>query len=237
MEWVLVLLVLFAMSVAAAVVVVRRVVRELRARLGQANQELRRRAANASLTARAAQPGAVGEVARVRRELRASVENTRSVLLAGSASDESLREALALCEQLSGHAERLDGELNALVAGGERDRARIGARLPELKKRAERIRASAESLRDAARDRAQHDEGSDLDSLQRQIELEATALRHWSPAEGRRAGVPAPSEEPPGVAPAEERSGLAPGEERSGVAGGEERPGAARGDEQGERRG
>ncbi|GAA3865693.1 hypothetical protein [Streptomyces sedi] len=234
MEWVLVLFVLFAMSVAAAVVVVRRVVRELRARLGQANQELRRRAANASLTARAAQPGAVGEVARVRRELRASVENTRAVLLAGAAQDESLREALALCEQLSGHAERLDGELNALVAGGERDRARINARLPELKKRAEAIRSSADSLREAARDRAQHDEGSDLDSLQRQIELEATALRHWSPAEGRPTEGRSTEGRPVHGGSAEVP---APSEERPGVARSEKHPGVAQGDEPGERRG
>ncbi|WP_193317780.1 MULTISPECIES: hypothetical protein [Streptomyces] len=196
MEWVLVLFVLFAMSVAAAVVVVRRVVREIRYRAGQAHQELRRRAVGAALAARAAQPGAVGEVARVRKELRTSVTNARATLLAGVAQDASLREALGLCEQLVEHAERLDGELNALVAGGERDRARIGAALPELKKRAERIRSSADSLRDAARDRAQHDEGSDLDSLQQQIELEARALRHWSPTEPapKRPEVPAPGD-------------------------------------------
>lgn len=217
MEWLLVLLVLFAMSVAAAVVVVRRVVREIGRRAGQAHQELRRRAVSAALTARAAQPGAVGEVARVRRELRACVENTRATLLAGVAQDASLREALALCEQLAGHAERLDGELHALVVGGERDRARISAELPELKRRAERIRSSADALRHAARDRARHDEGSDLDTLQRQIDLEARALRHWSPTErteragerpetGRRPGVPAPGDRRRGLEKGDEQA-------------------------------
>ncbi|MDT0270650.1 hypothetical protein RM844_30695 [Streptomyces sp. DSM 44915] len=193
MEWALVVLLVFlAMTVAGVVVAVRRVVREVGRRAGQAQQELRRRAERAALTARANQPGPVGEVARIRKDLRASVANTRSLLLAGVAQDDSLREALALCEQLAGHAERLDGELHALVADGERNRAWISARLPELRGRAERIRASAESLREAARERARHDEGGDLDSLQERIALETKALRHWSPAE--RPDVPAPGD-------------------------------------------
>ncbi|UED86509.1 hypothetical protein [Streptomyces profundus] len=181
MEVALVLFFFLALTFVASAIAVRRGVRALQRRATVARQELRRRAGDAALSARAAQPGAVGEVARLRKELRAGVEGTRAILLAGVAHDPSLGEALALSEQLAGHAARLDAELASLVAAGERDRAVIAARLPALRERAERIRASAFALREAANERARHDEGEDLDTLQERIALEAKALRHWSP--------------------------------------------------------
>ncbi|MDT0345310.1 hypothetical protein [Streptomyces litchfieldiae] len=192
-------LVMFAVFVALVV----RGVRAAKCRIERAGREVRRSLSDAALTARAAQPGVVGEVARTRKELRASVDSTRGALRQGSAEDPALGEALALFDQLDGHFRQLDGELGALMSG-EPDRSRIAARLPELRGRAERIRQSADALRLAAQDRARRHGAEELEALQRQIDMEASALRHWAPVDaadgaagepGRAAGE---AVEPPG---------------------------------------
>ncbi|MDT0307487.1 hypothetical protein RM780_10990 [Streptomyces sp. DSM 44917] len=199
MEIALALLAVSLVMFAVFVLLVVRGVRAARRALRRAGREVRRTVTEAALTARAAQPGPVGEVARTRRELRAALEGARSTLRAGADRDPALREALALLGQLDDHAERLDGELASLMTG-EPDRLRIAERLPALRGRAERIGASARSLRIAAQDRAHHDNAQGLDALHRQIAIEADSLRHWRPVEPgpaeRRPGVERPAERP-----------------------------------------
>lgn len=161
---------------------VRAAKRALERGVERAGREVRRTVSDAALRARAAQPGALGEAARTRRELRTSLDSTRGVLQQGAGDDPVLRESLDLLDQLYGHARQLDGELGVLMAG-EPDRARVAARLPELQDRAQRIRSSADSLRFAAQERLHHHDRDGLDALHRQIEIEAGALRHWEAAE------------------------------------------------------
>ncbi|WP_181009039.1 MULTISPECIES: hypothetical protein [unclassified Streptomyces] len=197
MEIVLAVLVLsFLVFVFLAVAAVRATKRGIE----RAGAQARRTISDATLKARAAQPGASGELARIRRELRSSVDATRGVLEAGSQDDPALREALTLLDQLHGHARQLDGELGTLMQG-EPDRSRITARLPELRQRGDRIKRSADALRHAAQDRANRYDRDELDSLHAQIDIEASALRHWAPA------VPA-SEQEPELAPEPERRQL-----------------------------
>ncbi|MET9252553.1 hypothetical protein ACGFZL_02055 [Streptomyces sp. NPDC048182] len=136
-----------------------------------------------------AQPGPVGELARLRLSLRTSMRATQDALHAGVAEDASLRESLALFERLSAHGFELDGELRRLEA--DPDRATLAERLPSLRERTERITRSAESLRWAARDRARRFADDDLDTLSAQIDVEAGALRHWTTTE-EQPGVAAP---------------------------------------------
>ncbi|WP_183091266.1 hypothetical protein [Streptomyces radicis] len=182
MEIAIALAVLSLLFFTVFVLAVARGVRATRRGIDRAKREVRRAVTDASLTARSAQPGLIGDVARTRRELRASLDSTRGTLASGAERDPALGEALALLDQLAGHADRLDGELASLMTG-EPDRARIAGRLPDLRVRADRIKASADSLRMAAQDRARHDNVEGLDALQDQIAIEAKALRHWSPSE------------------------------------------------------
>lgn len=156
---------------------------------------------------RLAQPGAAGQLAELRLSLRTSLDSTRRTLQAASGDDGSLGEALALCARLEEHGRALDTELKQLER--EPDRARAGDRLPELRERAERITHSADSLRWAAQDRARQFADEELADLSRQCDLEAGALRHWTPptvaaAEPRKA-VPGakrgPGEDLPGAGP------------------------------------
>ncbi|MGV9452876.1 hypothetical protein [Streptomyces sp. NPDC003635] len=141
-----------------------------------------------------AQPGPVGELAQLRLKLRTSMRATQEALRAGVAEDESLKESLGLFERLSAHGHELDGELRRLES--EPDRTTLAERLPGLRERTERIVASADSLRWAARDRARRFADDDLDSLSAQIDVEAGALRHWTTEEtpGATAG---PAAAPP----------------------------------------
>ncbi|MFE7133225.1 hypothetical protein ACFVIM_20435 [Streptomyces sp. NPDC057638] len=128
------------------------------------------------------QGGVAGELAQMRLALRTSMRATQDALQAGVAEDASLKESLTLFERLSAHGHELDDELKRL----ERDpgRERVAEHLPELRERLERITHSAESLRWAARDRAQRFADDDLETLTSQIDMEAGALRHWDAPEG-----------------------------------------------------
>ncbi|WP_333740613.1 hypothetical protein, partial [Streptomyces sp. IBSBF 2806] len=128
-----------------------------------------------------AQLGPVGELAQLRLKLRTSMRATQEALHAGAAEDESLKESLGLFQRLSAHGQELDAELKRLES--EPDRAALAQRLPSLRERTERITASADSLRWAARDRARRFAEDDLDSLGTQIDVETGALRHWTTAE------------------------------------------------------
>ncbi|MDF3288232.1 MULTISPECIES: hypothetical protein [Streptomyces] len=127
------------------------------------------------------QPGALGELASLRLELRESMIGTRQALEAGVTDDPALREALSLLGRLREHAHALDDELRLLER--EPDKGRITARLPELRQRTERVTHSADSLRWAAQDRARQFGDDELAALGREIEVEAGALRHWAPTE------------------------------------------------------
>ena len=168
-------------------------VRALRRGVRRARRDIRRALSEAALSARAVQPGPIGEGARIRKELRASLDSTRATLHRQAERDPALSEALGLFRQLETHAGALDEEL-ARLTDGEPVRSRIAARLPELRERADRIRRSADSLRFAAQDRARRDDADVLDMLHRQIDLEASALRHWTPVEEE-----GPAAQPPGV--------------------------------------
>ncbi|MER5714800.1 hypothetical protein [Streptomyces sp. NPDC002132] len=144
--------------------------------------------------------GPAAEIAQLRLRLRTSMRATQDALRAGAVEDESLKESLALFQRLSAHGYELDAELKRLET--EPDRATLAERLPSLRERTERVTASADSLRWAARDRARRFADEDLDTLSAEIDVEAGALRHWTTAEGGPASAPWP--ETPTAAPAEE---------------------------------
>ncbi|AEW93990.1 MULTISPECIES: MerR family transcriptional regulator [Streptomycetaceae] len=171
----------FLLLVAAGTVAAVRTVRAVRRGVERTGAQARRMVEETTLRARRAQPGAAGEVAALRLRLRTSVVATREALESGASADPSLKEALGLLERLRHHAHALDDELRTLER--EPDRARLAARLPELRERTSRLTHSADSLRWAAQDRARRHADDDLTALGRQIEVEAAALRHWLPAE------------------------------------------------------
>ncbi|WP_182606155.1 hypothetical protein [Streptomyces alkaliphilus] len=198
-----ILLTVLALGLLAFLVFVALVVRGVRVarrHIDRGVREARRSFSDATLRARGAQPGPMGELARLRREMRLSLEHTRKVLESGAPEDPALAEALALVDRLGEHAGALDREMGALM-DHEPDRARVAERLPDLRDRAGRIRNSADSLRGAALDRVRYHDAAEIDGLHRQIEIETGALRHWDPVR------PAPE-------PTEEKLPPAPGRRR-----------------------
>ncbi|QNP63255.1 hypothetical protein [Streptomyces genisteinicus] len=124
------------------------------------------------------QVGVAGELAQLRLSLRTSMRATQDALDAGASEDASLSESLDLFRRLSAHGHELDGDLKRLER--DPDRAAVSSMLPDLRRRTEQITRAAESLRWAARDRAQRFAADDLDVLSSQIDMEAGALRHWT---------------------------------------------------------
>lgn len=184
------------------------------------------------------QVGVAGELAQLRLSLRTSMRATQDALEAGAPEDASLSESLALFHRLSAHGHELDGELKRLER--EPDRATVSSMLPGLRKRTEQITQASDSLRWAARDRAQRFAADDLELLSSQIDMEAGALRHWTEEpSGERAPSAAPSASAPRAAEtvswpsagrpeAEPSTGDAEAERRAGDEGDAERPGADR---------
>ncbi|WP_030710921.1 hypothetical protein [Streptomyces sp. NRRL F-2580] len=125
------------------------------------------------------QVGVTGALAQLRLDLRTSMRSTQQALHEGVRLDASLRESIALFEQLSAHGHELDGELKRLEQ--DPDRQRIAERLPELRERTAKITQASDSLRWAARDRASRFAEDDLSALSARIEMESGALRDWSP--------------------------------------------------------
>lgn len=170
----------FVTAVGLGAVAVVKTKRAVQRGLARHVPQARRMVEDTTLRARSlAQPGAAGRLAELRLGVRTSLESTRRMLESASADDGSLSEALALCARLDDHALVLDGELKALER--EPDRERVARRLPELKERAERVRHSADTLRWAAQDRARRFADGELADLGRECEMEAGALRHWTP--------------------------------------------------------
>lgn len=180
----LVFLVFATLAVVAAVKTVRAVKRGVERRTEQArrlveDQRLRARRFTA--------PGPAGEIARLRLELRASIDGAYRALAQDGDKDASLSEAASLLDRLNEHARALDGDLRLMER--EPDAARLAARLPELSDRTHRVTGSADALRRAAQERASHFADDELASLTRDIDLEAGALRHWE----RPAAPPGPA--------------------------------------------
>ncbi|WP_432123912.1 hypothetical protein [Streptomyces sp. C10-9-1] len=219
-EFVVILLVLFLAFVAlgayAAVKVVRAAGRGVERTVNQA----RRTVEDTALRAKSyGQGGAAAELAQLRLSLRTSMRATQEALGAGAREDASLAESLALFERLSAHGHELDAELKRLER--EPDRTALASQLPGLRERTERVTHAADSLRWAARDRAQRFAEDDLDLLSAQIDMEAGALRHWAAEEPS-----APGAEPhPGQAPAH-----GTGRGKDTPAAGSDRSGAVSGD-------
>jgi hypothetical protein len=180
MEAVLGVIALFVLVAAAlGTIALVKTARAVRRGVERTSGQARRMVEETTLRARRAQPGAFGELASLRLELRASITGTGQVLDSGVENDPSLKEALGLLDRLREHARALDDELRLMER--EPDRSRVAARIPELRERTERVTHSADSLRWAAQDRARQFADDDLAALGRQIEVEAGALRHWAP--------------------------------------------------------
>ncbi|GGS04549.1 hypothetical protein GCM10010269_49370 [Streptomyces humidus] len=208
--------VLFVLFVTLGVYATVKVVGAAKRGVDQTINQARRTVEDHTLRAKSfAQLGPAGEIAKLRLALRTSVRATQDALHAGAAEDESLKESLGLFQRLSAHGHELDAELKRLES--EPDRATLAQRLPALRERTERIVASADSLRWAARDRARRFAEDDLDSLSTQIDLEAGALRHWTTPQSPQSSRPWPETpasdtategqtwpETPGAQPAEE---------------------------------
>ncbi|MFJ7273163.1 hypothetical protein [Kitasatospora sp. NPDC098663] len=147
-------------------------------KIGRHEANARRAVENAGLKAKTfTKVGPPGQIAAVRLGLRTSLDGTRQVLESGLPQDGQLGESLALLGRLDTHAAELDGELRMLER--EPDTARIAAKLPELRERAERITHSAETMRWAAQDRMHRFADDELSRLSQECESEAGALRHW----------------------------------------------------------
>lgn len=178
---------LFVLFVVLGVYATVKVVGAAKRRVDETITHARRTVEDHTLRAKSfAQPGAAGELAQLRLKLRTSMRATQDALHAGVSEDESLKESLGLFERLSAHGHELDAELRRLES--EPDRTTLGARLPELRERTERIVEAADSLRWAVRDRARRFADDDLDSLSAQIDLESGALRHWQTTEPTTTG-------------------------------------------------
>ncbi|MGI5468716.1 hypothetical protein [Streptomyces sp. CA-132043] len=178
-----ILALLFVLFVAAGVFVTVKAVSAAKRGVDRTVAQARRTVEDTTLRARRyTQTGPAGQLAELRHSLRTSMRATQEALRTASAEDQSLQEALNLFGRLSAHGHELDDELKRLER--EPDRARIAECLPELRDRVERCTHAADSLRWAAQDRARRFADDDLSALTGQIDMEAGALRHWTPAPG-----------------------------------------------------
>ncbi|MFT2014792.1 hypothetical protein ACMA1D_02925 [Streptomyces sp. 796.1] len=168
----------FLLCIAAGVYAAVKVAKAAKRGVDRTVSQARRTVEDTKLRAKQyTQLGPVAEIAELRISLRTSMRATRQALDTAAAEDGSLTESLALFERLSTHGHEVDDDLRRLES--EPDRTRIATRLPELRKRTERVTQSADSLRWAIQDRAGHFAEDELGDLSEQIRMEAAALRHW----------------------------------------------------------
>ncbi|MEV8307836.1 hypothetical protein AB0P36_10855 [Streptomyces flavidovirens] len=187
---ILILALLFVAFVATGVYVSVKAVGAAKRGVDRKITQARRTVEDTTLRAKSfGQVGVAGELAQLRLSLRTSMKATQEALNAGAAEDASLSESLGLFERLSAHGHELDDDLKRLER--EPDKARVAERLLDLRERTERVTHAADSLRWAARDRAQQFANDDLASLSAQIEVESGALRHWATGPGADASWPA----------------------------------------------
>ncbi|WP_063826274.1 hypothetical protein [Streptomyces sp. AA1529] len=184
-------------------IITLRVVRAVKRGVERTGAQVRRTTEETLLKARSAQPGPVGQAARIRLELRSSIDSTRAALEAEAQQDPGLGEAVQLLDGLHEHARHLDRELRVLMER-EPDHSRIAARLPEARERMRHIKESADSLRHAAQDRARRFDAEGLGALRDRIDIESGALRHWTPGPGRPRPEAAADTSPADASPAGE---------------------------------
>ncbi|URM91431.1 hypothetical protein LUW75_17270 [Streptomyces sp. MRC013] len=179
---ILILALLFVAFVALGVYVSVKAVKAAKRGVDRTLTQARRTVEDTALRAKGyGQTGVAGELAQLRLSLRTSLRATQDALEAGSPEDASLQESLELFRRLNAHGHELDEELKRLER--DPDKAGVAERLADLRERTRRITEPADSLRWAARDRAQRFARDDLDLLGAQIDVEAGALRHWSEPE------------------------------------------------------
>jgi hypothetical protein len=198
----IIVLLLFLIFAALAAVATVRTVRAVKRGVARSTAQARRMVEDTQIKARRyAMPGAAGQLAQLRLDLRNAIDSTGRALDAADPHDASLAEAGTLLSRLNDHARALDGELKILEA--EPDRSRIAERLPDLSERVGRVTHSADALRWATQDRARHTADDDLAELSRAIDLEAEALRHWAPVDGpgQQGHAGRAPEAPPGPPP------------------------------------
>ncbi|MFI9718322.1 hypothetical protein ACIHFE_01515 [Streptomyces sp. NPDC052396] len=175
--------------VVLAVVATVKAVKAVKRRVDHTVTQARRTVEDTRLKAmQFARPGPAGEVAQLRLALRTSMRTTQEALHERATEDASLSESMALFQRLSAHGRELDEELRRLES--EPSQSRIAESLPELRKRTDAIRESADALRWAAQDRARQFRHEDLADLGEQIRMEASALRHWTAVEEDGAEAP-----------------------------------------------
>jgi len=173
----IILLLFFLIFATLATVAIVKTTRAVKRGVERRTAHARRIVEDQRLRARRfAQPGDNGVLTQLRLDLRSSIDTTFEAM-----ERAHLPEAAALLARLNDHARTLDGELKLLER--EPDKARVAAQLPSLTERTQRITHSADALRWAAQDRVHHATGDDLASLTREIDIEATALRHWEPVD------------------------------------------------------
>ncbi|MBD0690638.1 hypothetical protein [Streptomyces sp. CBMA123] len=195
------------------------------AKVGKHEANARRAVETATLKAKTyTKIGPPAQIATVRLKLRTALDGTRQVLEGGLAGDSQLGESLALLTRLDAHAAELDGELRVLER--EPDTARIAAKLPELRERAERITHAAETMRWAAQDRMQRFADDELSRLSQECESEAGALRHWDTGAGSGASGTGASGAGAAGGSGASRAAGAPGVARAGLTDGKGRPSA-----------
>lgn len=172
----LLFLIFAALATVATVRTARAIKRRVREGIDRSTAQARRLVEDNRLRARSwATPGPGGEVARLRLELRTSIDSTFRALEEGRREDASLAEASGLMARLNDHARALDAELRLLE--GEPDRERVRSLLPALADRARGIIQGADSLRWAAQDRAHQFAADDLAALTHDIAIESAALK------------------------------------------------------------
>ncbi|MEU6484646.1 hypothetical protein [Streptomyces sp. NPDC046887] len=178
-EAILILALLFVAFVALGAYLSVKAVKAAKRGVDRTIDQARRTVEDTTLRARSyGQAGAPAELARLRLALRTSMRATQDALEAGVAEDASLKESLALFGRLSAHGKELDADLRRMER--DPDRSRVAAHLDEVRRRTEQVTHAADSLRWAARDRAQRFADDELESLSAQIDMEAGALRHWA---------------------------------------------------------
>ncbi|MDI3421037.1 hypothetical protein [Streptomyces luteolus] len=193
-EAIAVLAVLFVLFVVLGVFVTIKVAKAAARGVDRTIEQARRTVEDTTLKAKTyAQPGPVGELARLRVQLRSTMKATQEALGSGAQEDASLQESLRLFDRLTAHGHELDRELKRLER--DPDKARLAQRLPDLKERTDQITQAADSLRWAAHDRARNFADGDLAELGRQIDMESGALRHWTPAQPAETGSEGDAEE------------------------------------------
>jgi hypothetical protein len=167
MELLLAVVAVLVFSGCVVVIVVRRVLHNVRRRLVVLRDRAR-------LAAQACGLGPPAAAARLRREMERSLSGVRRALTAARAVDAPVGDVPSLLARLELAARAVDGELRVLMS--QPDGSRMAAQLAGPRKRADAIAESAACLVDGLLDAASHD-AAELTALHAACAIEAAALR------------------------------------------------------------